>query len=282
MKILQRWAEQFQDWALARRMQDGGHVGFFDYQFEGDRFGWRQGSCRLFGLQAAPQGGIKSWYARIRDADRARVERELWTACALRRPHATLDYGVADPDGTARHLSTRIALAYTADGRPRRMSAVTIDVTDRQLDAMRRVREELAATLNHQFRTPLGALSSAAEVLQTLAPDSPDAQEARAIVARQTARLAQLLDDLSEPCADGSPQPAPLGKAPPIVDIELPRLDDVDLARHARASGHSGRRVSLSGLGTCQNAQDPKVAGFDPCLIKPVDRGQLRSSLADD
>jgi hypothetical protein len=40
--------------------------------------------------------------------------------------------------------------------------------------------------------------------------------------------------------------------------------------------------IALSGFGTGRDVQDARVAGFDACLVKPVDRGQLRSTLADD
>jgi CheY-like chemotaxis protein len=215
------------------------------------------------------------------------------------------------------------------------MTGVTVDVTDRQQDAVRRAKDELLATINHKLRTPLGALTSAAEVLQTLRPGSPDAEEARAIVARQTARLAQLLDDLSARYDDETPQRAsreedarPSGQPRKvlvvednsdalaslrrkleldghevstasdgfeglcrlrvlrpdvsIVDIGLPRLNGLDVARYARASGYSGRMIALSGFGTGRDVQDARVAGFDACLVKPVDRGQLRSTLAGD
>lgn len=325
MQILQRWVEYFQDGALARLMQDGGHVGFFDYRFANDRFTWRRGMCRLFGIEAAPLGGIEEWYARIQEADRARVERQLWTACAMRQPNATLDYGVAIANGPARFLSSRICLAYGVDGRPLRMSGVTVDITDRQVDALRRARDEIFATLNHQFRTPLGALSSAAEVLQVLRPGSRDAEEARAVVARQTVRLAQLLDDLGDRYADDAqPSSRPrkvlvvegdsdalaslrlkleldghevntaadgfeglcrlraLKPEVSIVDIGLPRLTGLDIARHARASGYLGRMIALSGFGAGGDAHQAKVAGFDACLVKPVDTEQLRSSVAAD
>jgi signal transduction histidine kinase len=237
-------------------MADAGHVGFFEYEYRADRFTWRRGMCKMFGLDAAPRGGIEQWYSMIRQADRARVERELWTACALRRPTATIEYGLDSANGPARVVSSRVCLAYGPDGRPLRMSGMTVDVTCRQQEALRRARDEVFAALNHQLRTPLGALSSAAEVLQVLPPGSPDAEEARAVVSRQTARLAQLLDDLNaryadesstaEPAADERPVSRPrsvlvvevnadslasLGELPamnpdvPIVDIGLPRLN---------------------------------------------------------
>jgi len=332
MQTLQRWVEQLQDAALARVLKDD--VGFMDYHFATDRFAWRRGLRKLFGIEVAPRGGIQEWYARIREADRARIERELWTACALCRPTVTLDYGITLVSGRQRLLSSRISLAYDADGHPERMSGVSVDVTDRQMDAIRRAKDELFASVNHQLRTPLGALSSAAEVLKTMRPGSPDAEEARTIVARQTARLAQLLDDLSARYADESSLQEGLVNAPPpgrprkvlvvednsdaltalrrrleqdghevdtaadgfeglcrlrilrpevsIVDIGLPRLNGLDVARHARASGYSGRMIALSGFGADREMNDARVAGFDTCLVKPVEPGQLRSSLAAD
>lgn len=205
MQLLQRWLDQFRDAVLARAMRDAGHVGYFEYRFDGDRFAWGRGMCRLFGVQAPPKGGIAQWYARVREADRARVEREFWTACALRRPSVTLDYGIDIPEGPARFVTSRLSLTYGADERPSVMSGVTVDVTDRQLDALRRAKDELLAALNHRLRTPLGALTSAAEVLKVLPPNCPDAAEARAVIARQTARLAQMLDELDTRFADESP-----------------------------------------------------------------------------
>lgn len=332
MQILQRWVEQLQDAALPRVLRDD--VGVMDYCFATDRFAWRRGLRKLFGIEATLHGGIQDWYARIREADRSRIERELWTACALRRPTITLDYGVTLVSGRERFLSSRISLAYCADGHPERMTGVTVDVTDRQLDAVRRAKDELFASVNHKFRTPLGALSSAAEVLKTLRPDSPHAEEARAVVARQTARLAQMLDDLGARYADESSLPEVVADAPPpgrprkvlvvedngdarsslqrrleqdghevstaadgfeglcrlrilrpevsIVDIGLPRLNGLDMARHARASGYSGRMIALSGFGAGGEMNDARLAGFDACLVKPVESGQLRSSLAAD
>lgn len=331
MQILQRWVEQLQDAALGRVLRDD--VGFIDYRFATDSFTWRRGLRKLFGIELAPRGGIQEWYARIREADRARIERELWTACALRRPNVTLDYGVALASGRDRFLCSRISLAYCADGHPKRMLGVTVDVTDRQLDSTRRAKDELFAAVNHQLRTPLGALSSAAEVLKTMRPGSPDAEEARAVVGRQTARLAQVLNELQARYADESLPESPVTTTPPdrprkvlvvednsdalyllrrrleqdghevdtaadgfeglcrlrilrpevsIVDIGLPRLNGLDVARHARASGYSGRMIALSGFGADRDMKDARHAGFDACLVKPVEPGQLRSSLAAD
>ncbi|MDP3759758.1 MAG: response regulator [Ramlibacter sp.] len=337
MSVLQSWMDQLQDRAVARLMQGAGHLGFFGYRFPADRFTWTPGLCRLFGLEAAPGGGIAQWYTRIREADRARIQRELRTACALQRPHATLDFGIALPDGLERVLSSHVALSYSADGRPWRMSGVTVDATHRRADDVRRAKDELLTALGHRMRTPLGALSSAAEVLQVVEPGSADAEEARAVIERQTLRLAQILNELSprgEPTPATDLRPLAAGDTVPpsrprkvlvvedncdalaslrwkleedghevstaadgfeglcrlrilrpevsIVDIGVPRLTGLDLARHARASGYAGRMIALSGVSAGHDFQHARTAGFDACLVKPVERSQLRSSLAAD
>lgn len=56
--------------------------------------------------------------------------------------------------------------------------------------------DEFMALLSHELRTPLSALVSASEVLGSVAPGSPDDEEARAVIARQTRQLRYVLDEL--------------------------------------------------------------------------------------
>jgi signal transduction histidine kinase len=67
-----------------------------------------------------------------------------------------------------------------------------------------------------------------------------------------------------------------------IVDIGLPGLTGLEVARQARAAGYAGRMIALSGYGLERDAQEALVAGFDAYLVKPVDREKLRASLAAD
>lgn len=50
--------------------------------------------------------------------------------------------------------------------------------------------------LNHELRTPLTALGAAAQVLETAEPGSADADEARAIIVRQTQQLTRVVNEL--------------------------------------------------------------------------------------
>lgn len=329
--FMQRCVDRLKFGAMARLMHAAGQVGYFDYRFAADRMDWTPGLCDLFGLEAAPGGGLAQWYARIAEADRRRVERELWTACALRRPQETLDYTVTLPGGANRLLSSRIVLSYGPEGRPVRMTGLAIPVSRR--DSAAADPDDLRPVWSHQLRTPLGALSAANDVLQAVPPGSKDAQEAVAVIGRQTARLSQLLYDMASsgrhaPAAvitaasSQSLPPAPRRKvlvvedngdalaslcarleldghevtaasdgleglcrlrtlAPQVsfVHVGLPRLTGIDLARHARAAGYSGRMVALTGIDSTSGAREARRAGFDDWLLKPVEPHRLRASL---
>jgi CheY-like chemotaxis protein len=53
--------------------------------------------------------------------------------------------------------------------------------------------------VRHELRNRLGAISVATDVLESAEPSSPEAAEARAIVARQSRDMAHLLEDLLRP-----------------------------------------------------------------------------------
>lgn len=67
-----------------------------------------------------------------------------------------------------------------------------------------------------------------------------------------------------------------------LVDIGLPVLNGLELARHARAAGYAGRMVALSGYGQHRDVDAARRAGFDDYLVKPLDREQLRRCLSTE
>lgn len=195
--------------------QEVGHVGFFHYLFDADRLFWTPGQCKLFGIEALPAGRLADWLGRVADEDRERVERDFWTACALRREKESLDYAVRRPDGSVRCLSSRVMLQYDATGRAARLVGVTLDITDQvatereraklteralaaqqEAEAASRAKDEFLTMLSHELRNPLSAISAAVDVLDTAQSDGSVAAEARSIIARQTRNLAHMLNDL--------------------------------------------------------------------------------------
>jgi PAS domain S-box-containing protein len=200
---------------LMELAQEAGSVGFFHYEFGADRLTWTPGQCRLFGIAELPAGTLADWFQRITETDRDRVEREFWTACALRREKETLEYCASRPDGSSRWLSSRVMLQYDGDGRAAQLIGVSLDMTDqmetereraqlteravaarREAEAASRAKDEFLTMLSHELRNPLGAISAAVDVLDTAEPDGAIAAEARAIIGRQTRNLAHMMNDL--------------------------------------------------------------------------------------
>ncbi|HSV35402.1 MAG TPA: ATP-binding protein [Ramlibacter sp.] len=200
---------------LMELAQEAGHVGFFHYQFSTDRLSWTPGQNKLFGIDQLVNGTLRDWFERIGDDDRDRIERELWTACAVQREKETLEYCVRRADGSERWLSSRVMLHYDAEGRAVQMTGVTVDMThhkqverERALltekalqarqdaEAASRAKDEFLTMLSHELRNPLGAISAAIDVLDAADPASRIGAEARAIITRQTRNLAHMMNDL--------------------------------------------------------------------------------------
>ncbi|WP_332816123.1 ATP-binding protein [Ramlibacter sp.] len=195
--------------------QEAGHVGFFHHRFGADELEWTPGHCKLFGLERLQPPTLAGWLARIAAQDRDRVERDIWTACALRREVQTLEYAVERPGASSGWMSSRVLLRYDDAGKPLQMTGVTVDMTDqreaelqraelteqavaarRTAEAASRAKDEFLSMLGHELRNPLGAISAAIDVLETADPAGPLAGDARSIISRQTRNLAHMMNDL--------------------------------------------------------------------------------------
>jgi len=79
------------------------------------------------------------------------------------------------------------------------MRSLTIDLIRAQYQGDGSLdHDEFLALLSHELRTPLGALLAASDVLNAVVPGSVDDAEARAVIARQSRRLAQVLNEMLE------------------------------------------------------------------------------------
>jgi two-component system CheB/CheR fusion protein len=67
-----------------------------------------------------------------------------------------------------------------------------------------------------------------------------------------------------------------------LIDIGLPKLDGLEVARRIRADGSApvSRLVALSGFGGTLDRDRSRQAGFDLHLVKPVEPDLLRAALA--
>jgi signal transduction histidine kinase/ActR/RegA family two-component response regulator len=103
--------------------------------------------------------------------------------------HAMLPYGLAGLFAMALLLA---GVAF-AEQRTRRAAA---EARSREAEAASRAKDMFVATLSHELRNPLAAISNASQVLKYGGLSAPGAHTASEIIERQITQLRRLLDDL--------------------------------------------------------------------------------------
>jgi CheY-like chemotaxis protein len=97
-------------------------------------------------------------------------------------------------------------------------------------------------------------------------------------------RLLELQRHQVEVVHDGEAAVAALSRSEPevvLLDIGLPGLDGLEVARRirARGGGHRPLLVAVTGLGRAEDRQRSAEAGFDHHLVKPIDLASLNALL---
>jgi PAS domain S-box-containing protein len=195
--------------------QQAGEVGFFDYRFADDTVTWTTGLSKLLGEPlSAFEGSWADWLGHVEPADAVQVQERIDEAICSQTPDIRFEFRTLHANNTIRWLSSRCVLMYNEAGAPAHLIGVVLDVTDQKQAERERVeflkrqqearleaekankaKDEFLAMLGHELRNPLGAISSAAEVLNR-APTEDLAEKARSIIVRQTRHLARLMEDL--------------------------------------------------------------------------------------
>jgi PAS domain S-box-containing protein len=102
-------------------------------------------------------------------------------------------------DGSTFPLDLAVSVFYI--GSRRYFTGVVRDITERKraeqaLKDADRAKDEFLATMSHELRNPLAALTTAAHVLKVTDPSREAAIKARAVIERQTKHMARLIADL--------------------------------------------------------------------------------------
>lgn len=149
------------------------------------------------------------------------------------------DAGDETPIDVAEIAQLRDALAQAE--RERNEAAARLARKAGEAEAANRAKDELLAMLGHELRNPLNAIVTAVEVLRRAEPDSELAASARAVVARQTRKLAAMVDEL--------------------LDVGQVMADEVSLALQPVNLAELVRNVVAGAQATAAERQQQLVAG---------------------
>jgi two-component system sensor histidine kinase PilS (NtrC family) len=171
------------------------------------------------------------------------------------------------PDGEARHLGIAVSILRGADGTPGGYVAIFQDVTGVvQMEHELRRRErlagvgELAASIAHEIRNPLAAISGSVELLRS--GEGEDGARLMDIVLREIGRLDALIRDFLHYARPAAPkfEAVPLG---PLFD---------DVARVLEASLPAGAALE-------HEAEPGALALADPTQLRQVIWNLVKNAL---
>jgi len=180
---------------------DAAHMAAWDWDVASGEVQWNDEHYRMLGyVPHSFSPSYAHWADRLHPDDRVATEARVSEAVA-RGGEYEADFRVVWPDKTVRWIEARGRMEHDTAGRPQRQYGVMTDITARK-NVEQKLREEgelksqFLAALSHELRNPLAPISTSLYVLDHVAPTSPEAEKAKAVIGRQVAQLSRLVDDL--------------------------------------------------------------------------------------
>jgi PAS domain S-box-containing protein len=151
-------AERTLQMALAER---AALVGSLAYDVETEIMQVSAGYAAIHGFPAGTTEVARSkWLASVHPEDRTRLNELRERAFRKRASEYSLDYRIVRSGGEVRWIDARIFVSYQADGSPKRVVGVDIDVTGRK--RAEEHQRALVAELDHRVKNVLATVSTVA------------------------------------------------------------------------------------------------------------------------
>ena len=196
-RAMARQALQRSEDRLKEGMKAAGMV-VWDWDLETDDVLFSDNAPALFG---ATWNSMPQVWAALDPADLARLECARRSALASNGTYGDIVRLVRPDNGQPVWLQVRGTVVPDANGRPRSIRGVSIDVSARMVaeESLREVsrhKDEFLAMLSHELRNPLAPIRSAAHLLG-MAPDNvARVKQSSIIIERQVNHMTSLINDL--------------------------------------------------------------------------------------
>ena len=191
--------------ALAMR---GGSMGAWARNLTNDDVWWSPELEEIVGLAPGTFTRTEAgFFAFVHEEDRGLVRRVVDDAVAQRSDY-TVEFRFRHADGEWRWMEGRGRAVYAADGAPRTLYGIGIDVNGRKkaemalreakaaAESANQLKDQFLATLSHELRTPLNAILGYARMLQTNTIPADKRPRAIDVIERNAVAQNQLIEDL--------------------------------------------------------------------------------------
>jgi len=167
---------------------------------------WNAAAEKLFGYR--PEEIIGKSITLLLPPERLHEEAEILARLRAGQSSERLETVRVTKDGRRLYVSISVSPLRDRDGVIIGASKIVHDITDRKIaevalhereEALRKAdrrKDEFLAVLSHELRNPLAPISMAATLMKRHPSDDPEQNALRDVIARQTAHLSRLLDDL--------------------------------------------------------------------------------------
>ncbi len=209
--------------------------GVWEWDIPADTINWSPESYVLYGRDPAlGRPAYADWRTCLHPDDLARTEQQIHKALTGETPDFCHEFRICHPHRGIRWLSGLGKVEFDAAGKPLRMFGINLDVTERKqmekalLEEDRR-KDEFLATLAHELRNPLAAISAGLDLLGLIQDDAASAGRTRAMMQRQFSHMLRLVDDLLDVSRIGS------GK----IELQLAPVTVQSVVAHALESSEA-------------------------------------------
>ncbi|HEY9749411.1 MAG TPA: ATP-binding protein, partial [Allocoleopsis sp.] len=192
-----------------------GCMGMWDWVIPTNAVTWSEGHFLMLGLHPDEcQASYDIWLKSVHPEDLAATEIALQRAMQERVEYWH-EYRTVRPDGLIRWVEARAKFDYDAEGQPKRMTGMLVDISDRKqaeqereqllerertarqtAEAANRIKDEFLAVLSHELRSPLNPILGWAKLLRTRKFDQAATDKALETIERNAKLQAQLVEDL--------------------------------------------------------------------------------------
>ena len=224
LDITERKVAELERQNLSNRLAlalSSGAIGCWDWDIQQNTIFWDERMYELYGIPTADIAAsvpYEIWANSVHPADRLATETLLQQA-ALGQAVYDPEFRVIHADGSIHHIKAYGMVVLDAEGNPKSMIGVNLDISDRkrseaerqqaeerlqqinaQLDRATRLKDEFLANMSHELRTPLNAILGMSEGLKEHVFGGLSDRQRQAVetIERSGTHLLDLINDILE------------------------------------------------------------------------------------